>query len=125
LNKADLPAVHAAEPGNLLDRHWPAVAISTRSGEGLRELTSVLYEQIAGRSESAAEPALVTIRQLDALRRALSSIEDAQAARALHVPLDLVAVDVRTALYAVGEITGEHISEAVLDEIFSRFCIGK
>jgi len=125
VNKADLSAVHNGDPSSLVDPRWPTVSISTRTGHGLPELTALLHEQIVGRSESAAEPALVTIRQLDALRRALGAVEDAQAARLAAVPLDLLAVDVRTALYAVGEITGEHISEAVLDEIFSRFCIGK
>jgi len=42
-----------------------------------------------------------------------------------EMPNDLVAVDVREALMCIGEITGEHVSERVLDEIFSRFCIGK
>lgn len=125
LNKSDLPAAERVGGLELLDRNWPLVAISTHSGAGLAELRELLYHELAGRSELTAEPALVTLRQHDALRRALEGVEAAQRARALAIPLDLLAVDVRVALYAVGEITGEHISEAVLDEIFSRFCIGK
>lgn len=125
LNKSDLTASGGDSLDALLDERWPTVHVSTRSGAGLDALRELLYAELAGRTELAAEPALVTLRQHDALRRALEGVEAAQQALSLHVPLDLLAVDVRVALYAVGEITGEHISEAVLDEIFSRFCIGK
>jgi tRNA modification GTPase len=125
LNKSDLVAANSHSLDGLLDERWPRLNISTHSGSGLEELQELLYAELAGRTDQAAEPALVTLRQHDALRRALEGVEAAQLARQLRVPLDLLAVDVRVALYAVGEITGEHISEAVLDEIFSRFCIGK
>lgn len=125
LNKSDLPA--NANIGLVLNRlpGVPVVEISTLSGAGIDRLESALYELVVGQSELASEPALVTVRQLDALRRALGGMVAAQSGLGLGVPLDLLAVDVRTALYAVGEITGERVSEAVLDEIFSRFCIGK
>ena len=61
----------------------------------------------------------------NALQRALAAVEAAQEGHLLGLPLDLLAVDVRAALHAVGEVTGEHVDDAVLDEIFSRFCIGK
>lgn len=123
-NKIDLPSFNGAQlPGALQD--IPTVEISTVSGVGLQDLTRALHDLAVSKSEDAAEPALVTARQLDALRRSLASVEAAIRARQDAIPLDLLAVDVREALYAIGEITGEQISEAVLDEIFSRFCIGK
>lgn len=125
LNKTDLPA------GDGLERvleHLPGVKtveLSTLTGEGLERLEDALYSLIAGRTDLASEPALVTTRQLDALRRSLDHVESARIGLHAGIPLDLLAVDVRASLYAVGEITGERVSEAVLDEIFSRFCIGK
>lgn len=125
-NKCDLPL---AQPNGREQPDWiaeaPSLEISTVTGAGLDVLRETLFEIVAGRQAESGEPALVTARQLDALRRALESTESALAASGSGIPTDLLAVDVRTALYAVGEITGEHISEAVLDEIFSRFCIGK
>jgi tRNA modification GTPase len=59
------------------------------------------------------------------VERALQHIRDAREARANAIPHDLLATPVRAALHAVGEVTGEDVDEAVLQEIFSRFCIGK
>ena len=41
------------------------------------------------------------------------------------MPLDLCAIDLSAALDALGEITGETMNEAIIDEVFSRFCVGK
>jgi tRNA modification GTPase len=124
LNKRDLPTADQQRVLELLPGA-PVVDVSTQTGAGLPELETALRELALQRAGDAAEPALVTLRQLDALRRALEHVEDAQRAHAAGIPLDLLAVDVRAALFAVGEITGEHVSEAVLDEIFQRFCVGK
>ena len=124
VNKTDLPQRIDTEDVPLLE-DIPVLEISITTGHGLDGLVRTLHEVAVGQTQSASRPALVTSRQLDALRRADEAIRAATAARSSGVPLDLIAVDVRTALYAVGEITGEHVSEAVLDEIFSRFCIGK
>jgi len=125
LNKCDLPDAGDHTALLRLLPGVPVVAISTVDGAGLDELRTALFTLAIGQADASGEPALVTIRQLDALRRALAHVEAAEAALAVAIPLDLIAVDVRGALHAVGEITGERIDEAVLDEIFRRFCIGK
>ena len=125
VNKSDLPERLDASDMELLPQGARVARVSAASGDGTEQLIDTLYEVAVGQTDSATRPALVTSRQLDALRRAEDSIRCARGARAAGVPIDLLAVDVRTALHAIGEITGEHVSEAVLDEIFSRFCIGK
>ncbi len=124
-NKSDLPDAAGHDPVLSLLPGVPIVDISTRSGEGIAALEAALRDLALAGSGSASEPALVTVRQHDALRRSLAAVEAAQEGHALGLPLDLLAVDVRAALHAVGEVTGEHVDAAVLDEIFSRFCIGK
>jgi tRNA modification GTPase len=125
LNKSDLPPAmdHASVFDQLPD--VPRVEVSTRTGAGIDALEEMLFELALGQGSASGEPALVTVRQLDALRRALAHVESAQAAHNAGIPRDLLAIDVRAALHAVGEITGEHVDDAVLDEIFRRFCIGK
>ncbi|HYI14362.1 MAG TPA: tRNA uridine-5-carboxymethylaminomethyl(34) synthesis GTPase MnmE [Thermomicrobiales bacterium] len=124
-NKSDLPDASNHEPVLSLLPGVPVVDISTQTSEGIAELEMSLHDLALAGSGAASEPALVTVRQHDALRRSLASVEAAQDGHALGLPLDLLAVDVRAALHAVGEVTGEHVDAAVLDEIFSRFCIGK
>lgn len=125
LNKRDLPERHDhAEVRNQLPG-CPVVEISTLSGWGIDHLETALYDKLVTQAGEAREPALVTLRQQQALSRALESTRAARLALDEAIPLDLIAVDVRDALMAVGEITGEQISESVLTEIFSRFCIGK
>ena len=130
-NKADLypPGGGGAQGAieALLPRS-PVVALSAREGTGIAELETTLYDLATGGAGSLAadgDPALATVRQRETLARARDHARHAAEAFEAGVPLDLVAIDARAALAAVGEITGETVSEAVLEAIFSRFCIGK
>jgi tRNA modification GTPase len=131
LNKADLlgdaaPAIPAAI-GAILPAAR-AVALSARTGAGVPDLEGALYALAigaAGDLTAETDPALATTRQRETIARARDAARHAARAFAAGVPLDLVAVDARAALVAIGEITGETASEAILDAIFSRFCIGK
>ena len=130
LNKADLPtdtnpshdAVRSILPAARV------VTLSARTGAGLADLEDALYALAigaAGDLTAETDPALATTRQRETIARARDAARHAADAFDAGVPLDLVAVDARAALVAIGEITGETASEAILDAIFSRFCIGK
>ena len=129
-NKADLAA--DAEPDHdgvrAILPAAPVVTLSARTGAGISTLEDALYALATGASgdlTAETDPALATTRQRETIARARDAARDAAEAFATGVPLDLVAVDARAALVAIGEITGETASEAILDAIFSRFCIGK
>ena len=99
------------------------VCTSAVTGEGIVRLRELLYEKSMGeRSESAAF--LVEERHYDALKRACTYLEKATSACGRE-PLDLVALDITDGWSALGEITGETASEAIIEEIFSKFCVGK
>ncbi len=125
VNKLDLPERASQEA--VIDRLPGAtvVAISSQTGNGLEELETAIVARLSAGEGSGAQPALITARQRAALDRARDHLAEARSTRAAGLPIDLMATDVRAALYAVGEVTGENIDEAVLTEIFSRFCIGK
>ncbi|MFP4446477.1 MAG: tRNA uridine-5-carboxymethylaminomethyl(34) synthesis GTPase MnmE [Desulfosudaceae bacterium] len=104
---------------------WPVVPVSALTGQGLPALQELLAERFAGgvlRHDGRAVPAP---RHRQALLRTAAALRSALAARESGVPDDLVAIDLHEALAALGEITGDGADEAVLDSIFSRFCIGK
>jgi tRNA modification GTPase len=125
VNKRDLPP-HEEHPDiRLALVGCPSVEVSTVTGLGIEALEATLFELASSLAGEAREPATVSLRQREAVRSAVESIQAAIITTAQAMPNDLVAIDVRDALMSIGEITGENVNERVLDEIFSRFCIGK
>jgi len=97
--------------------------VSSKTGEGMADLLAALTERaarLAGGSESAA---LTRLRHVEAVTRAIESLERARL-RVATAP-ELAAEDARLAARALGSITGAVDVEDVLGEIFSSFCIGK
>jgi tRNA modification GTPase len=125
VNKRDLPERADQATATDLLPGARTVDLSSMTGDGLADLERALVDVLSGDSARNAAPALVTARQRAALERALAHLREAVAAHTSGVPLDLLAIDVRAAMRAIGEVTGESIDDAVLTEIFSRFCIGK
>ena len=64
-------------------------------------------------------------RHADALGRARTALARALAAARVSAPGEIVALELREALGAVGEVTGRAVGEDLLERIFSRFCVGK
>lgn len=123
-NKRDLASLSADDLTARLPQA-ELVAVSATTGDGLSDLESALAGILRGGLPSDARPSLISARQRAAVDRALAHIHDAQEARVSGYPQDLLATPVRAALHAVGEVTGEDVDESVIQEIFSRFCIGK
>jgi tRNA modification GTPase len=121
-NKTDLPVQLDLPP----DPATPVVDVCCLDGQGIEALKDAI-KQLVWRGEITAEMTQVTInsRHQDALQRARAMTR--QAADALHddAALELVAMDLRIAANAVGEIVGKTTTEDLLDSIFSTFCIGK
>jgi len=67
----------------------------------------------------------VNDRQSEALTRAYESLVQVQESIDSQLPLDFWTIDLRSATLALGEVCGADVAEEILDDIFSRFCIGK
>lgn len=124
INKADLPMKLDGKSIEALTgkREWTKVSARTR--EGLKELE----QNIAGflEKETGEESEQITrLRHKKALETALAALTRAEKAFLEKMSLEFVAVDLRAALEAMKELTGEICSEDILDVIFSEFCIGK
>lgn len=76
-------------------------------------------------AEDGESCALTQARHVEAAMRACAALDDAARAMDEGYPLDMAAIDLSAALDALGEITGETMRETVIDEVFSRFCVGK
>ncbi len=100
------------------------VMTSAVTGAGIQKLKRLLFEKGFGeRGEDAAF--LIEQRHFDALQRAQESLKKAITACNMGQPLDLIGIDVKEAWDALGEITGETATEAIIEEIFAKFCVGK
>ena len=90
----------------------------------VEQLKALLYEKSYGaRGEDAAF--LIEERHHGALVRANENLQNAIRACEMCQPLDLIGIDVKEAWDALGEITGETATETIIEEIFSKFCVGK
>jgi tRNA modification GTPase len=123
LNKIDLLDPHTA--AKQLPRNGP-VAISCRTGEGIDRLVDLIVTQARGDSPADAPMlAAINARHQACLQRAQSRLSEAAEKLRAGVDPELIAVPLREALDAVGEVIGAADAEEILGEIFSTFCIGK
>jgi tRNA modification GTPase len=121
-NKIDLPAA-LAEP---LPATVPIVEVCCLSGQGIEALKDSIKDLVwSGEIKAEMLPAMINSRHQDALRRARVAMVDSRESFRADRTLELVAVDLRSAVNAVGEVVGKTATEDLLDKIFSQFCIGK
>ncbi|MGF1489820.1 MAG: tRNA uridine-5-carboxymethylaminomethyl(34) synthesis GTPase MnmE [Prochloraceae cyanobacterium] len=93
---------------------------------GIDRLEKAILNGVKSDNLNAANLDLaINRRQAEVLTRAKISLERVQETISNNLPLDFWTIDLRGAIYALGEITGEEVTESVLDRIFSRFCLGK
>lgn len=123
LSKGDLAPVLTADEVRAAFGDVPTVAVCAPRGEGMEALKEALAAFVP--EDGAESSALYQARHVEAARRACAALSDAVAALSDGMPLDVAAVDLSAALDALGEITGETMSEKVIDEVFAKFCVGK
>ncbi|MEG5063862.1 tRNA uridine-5-carboxymethylaminomethyl(34) synthesis GTPase MnmE [Microcoleus sp. B3-A4] len=93
---------------------------------GIEDLETAILDAVSGGNLQAANSDLaINQRQAAALTKAKISLEQCTDTISNKLPLDFWTIDLRGAIQALGEVTGEEVTESVLDRIFSRFCIGK
>jgi tRNA modification GTPase len=109
-----------------LTTHIPqAFLLSAKTGFGVEQLTDKLLNLINTGALRNNETIVTNSRHYDALLKALEEIQKVQHGMDNNLSGDLLAIDIRQALYHFGEITGEITSDDLLGNIFANFCIGK
>jgi tRNA modification GTPase len=124
-NKVDLAPVSGSDG---------AIGVSAKTGEGITELNAAIVALIQGQLCETLQPmavpddgivALGTERQKNLVDTAFAALEEAFMLEANEMPLDIIAPLLREAVNSLGEITGEVSTADILEEMFSRFCVGK
>jgi len=126
LNKVDQPSVLDREKITELMPDKIVIETSLISGKGIEEVEDFIYNMVYSGSITPNTDILVgNLRHQEALIKAKNHLKDALLALDQAVPLDLISIDIRGALEALGTITGDDITEDLVDKIFSEFCLGK
>ena len=127
MNKIDLPESRLFDTTQLLEGEGlEFVKVSAKTGEGLDQLTTVIQSVCLKEGLEATPSVLVTrLRHKASLEQSHGSLEEAMRSLERKESGECVALDIRAALDALGEITGAISTEDILDRIFQDFCIGK
>lgn len=109
------------DPAGVLETAIP------RGGDacGIADLESAIADLFLRGRMDAGRVYLSNARQRDALQKALDALRRVQEANLQDLPYDLLYVDLEDTLSALGEITGQTVQEEIIDQVFSRFCVGK
>ena len=122
LTKSDLPQI-------LTDENFKTFTdekifhISTKTGEGFEKVFDEIINRVG--NIDAENIFVRDEREADLLRRSLKHLQEAKSTAEKNFGIDFISIDLRAALELLSELTGDSVTEDVINEIFSKFCIGK
>ena len=126
LNKIDLGKIIDKNDERLISVSKNIVEISIKNDEGLENIYNNISELFSLNEINLDNDIVVTnIRHKDLIRRAINKIKETRASLNNNMPIDIVSISIKDILECLGEITGEVVSDNIIDEIFSKFCLGK
>lgn len=123
INKSDLE--RQADVDFIKSNFEYCVTISAAKGDGEDEFRAALGKLLKTADLDPSEPVMANERQLDCARRGERAISEGIEALECGMTLDAVGICIETALDALYELTGEKASDAVIEQVFAHFCVGK
>ena len=126
LNKIDLNPKIDENDSRLLDVSQDIIKVSALNNLGIDKL----YEKITNlfnldQINLDNEVLITNLRQKNLITKAIEHIQETKNTMSNNMPLDIVAISIKEILEDLGSITGDEVSEDIIDEIFSKFCLGK
>lgn len=127
LNKTDLPSVLTKEMlEEKVDHAFLVIPVSLKDRSGIEKLEEAVMDYFFnGRISFENEVYITNMRHKEALKEAMESVLMVKESISLHMPEDFYSIDLMTAYSSLGRIIGEETGEDLIDEIFSKFCLGK
>lgn len=125
LNKIDI------SPKSNFDKYFvdldkPIVKISAKTGEGLESLYNEINELFKlNEIDNNNDVVITNERHKEKISKALSNVESAIKTLEDKKPIDIISIYIKEAMNDLGEITGQNVSDDIINEIFKRFCLGK
>lgn len=126
LNKIDEKNEGLENDINIKQTNKPVIKISAKTKEGIEDL----YEQILkmfklNEIEINDGEVITNIRHKNQIRKAIDALKQAKQGLKIEIPIDIIAVSLKESIEDLSEITGENVSEDIINNIFSKFCLGK
>ncbi|GGA47333.1 tRNA uridine-5-carboxymethylaminomethyl(34) synthesis GTPase MnmE [Paenibacillus physcomitrellae] len=126
INKTDLPQQLDRSKLREFFEEGQIVELSVKTRDGLERLEDAISELFfGGKLESGDLTYVSNVRHIALLKKAKQSLRDAYEASDSGIPIDIMQIDVRLAWEQLGEVIGDSAPDALLDQIFSQFCLGK
>ena len=126
LNKVDLKENNLENSEELNKLNKKIIKISAKNGNGIEELYNEIENMFQIKNlETDGEIIITNIRHKNQIEYAINNIDEAMNAVKSNLPIDIISISIKQTLEDLGKITGENVSEDIINEIFSKFCLGK
>ena len=126
LNKIDLGDVQLQKQDEIKRLNTPIVKMSAKLGDGIEKLYNCIINLFDMEDIQVDNSIMITnIRHKEQICKAEENIKNAIDTIYNNMPIDIIAIYIKEALTDLGSITGENVSEDIIKEIFSKFCLGK
>ena len=126
LNKADLNNVLKENDARLKKITDNILKISALNAIGLEELYSVIEKMFSLDEISIDNDVIITnLRHKNLISKAIENVKKARDTVEENMPIDIIAIFIKDILEDLGNITGEFVTDDIINEIFSKFCLGK
>ena len=126
LNKVDLKENNLENSEELKKLNKKIIKISAKNGNGIEELYNEIENLFQIKNlETDGEIIITNIRHKNQIEYAINNINEAINAVKNNLPIDIISISIKQTLEDLGKITGENVSEDIINEIFSKFCLGK
>ena len=126
LNKIDIEDKKMDEDENIAVLNKKTIKISTKTKENVEKLYNAISEMFENSEIENGEGAIVTnVRHKNQIILAIDNVNKAIETIETKMPIDIIAIYVKQILEELSKITGDNVSEDIINEIFSKFCLGK
>lgn len=126
LNKIDLLENNKKINDEYLNLNKKVIKISALNKEGIENLYNEISNMFKfNEIKNDNEIIITNIRHKEAIKNSIKNINEAIKTLEYNMPIDIISINIKDSLEALGEITGENVSESIINEIFSKFCLGK
>lgn len=126
LNKCDLSQKNDETIKYISNNNKNVLKASMKTKKGVSELYEMITKLFGNNEVDISDGIIITnIRHKNLIHKSISSIDKAEVSIEQNMPIDVIAICIKETLENLGEITGDNVSEDIIDKIFEKFCLGK